>query len=387
VGGRPGDGFLAPALFLCLFAGQAGIIALSPVLPEVAADLGVSVATAGQLRSLGGLAAGLAAVGMGLLSGWIGLRNLLVLGLVLLGAGSLLSAGAPSFAALAAAQVVVGAGLALVLAGGLAAAAEWSSEEQRPRVLSWTLIGQPGAWIVGMPVIGLLGNVSWRLGWLAVPLLASVAALVALAARPADPPSDPGRGSWALLRHDREVLGWAVAELLGFSAWAGALVYAGALFVESYGASPGTAGLLLGLAAVAYLPGNFLARRHIETAARELLIAAPLCAAALVALFGAYRPGLAVSAAILAALAFFGGARTIAGSHRGLEVCSQRRLFAMRIRAAATQFGYLLGSALGGIALALGGYAGVGFVFAALFALASVPPLLVRPAPGAAALR
>jgi len=38
----------APALFLCLFAVQAGVIALSPVLAQVAADFGVSTATAGQ---------------------------------------------------------------------------------------------------------------------------------------------------------------------------------------------------------------------------------------------------------------------------------------------------------------------------------------------------
>ena len=50
-------------LFLCLFAGQAGLIALSPVLVEVASYLGVSTAAAGQLRTISGLAAGLTAAG------------------------------------------------------------------------------------------------------------------------------------------------------------------------------------------------------------------------------------------------------------------------------------------------------------------------------------
>jgi hypothetical protein len=45
----------------------------------------------------------------------------------------------------------------------------------------------------------------------------------------------------------------------------------------------------------------------------------------------------------------------------------------MRIRAAATQFGYLAGAALGGLALALWGYAGMGSTFGALFVLAAVP--------------
>jgi predicted MFS family arabinose efflux permease len=363
----------APALFICLFAVQAAVIALSPVLAQVAADFEVSTATAGQLRSVSGLIAGLTAVGMGRLSGRLGLRELLLTGLFTLGAGSLLSAAAPDFAVLAVAQVAVGAGMAMVLSGGLAAAAEWSLPEQRARVLSWALLGQPVAWIVGMPAIGLLGGLSWRWGWVAVPFLASVLAIIAVSARPSNGEREPPGGTWRLLVSDHQVARWALGELFAWSAWAGTLVYAGALFVESYGASTATAGFLLGAAAVAYLPGNLLARRRVDDSARMLVAAVPPIAALIVIVFGAYRPSLAASAAILALLAFVIAARTIAGSGLGLEVCSQRRVFAMRIRTAATQFGYLLGSALGGVALSAGGYPALGIAFGVLFALAAVP--------------
>lgn len=367
---------VAPALFLSLFAAQAAIVAVSPVLAEVAADLDVSTATAGQLRSVSGLAAGLVALSMGALTGRVGLRAMLLVGLGALAAGSLASAAATSFAVLAAVQVAVGAGLAAVLAAGLAAAAEWSPPERSTKVLSWTLIGQPSAWIVGMPVIGLVGELSWRLGWIVLPFLFAVVAAAAIWAQPADGPTDPAQGSWSLLRHDRTVAGWALGELLAFSAWAGALVFAGALFVESYDVSPGTAGLLLGLGAVAYLPGNFLARRWVGGSTRALLVLLPTVAAGLVVVLGVWRPALWVSAVAFAALTFVGAGRTIAGSALGLEVCSQRRVFAMRIRAAATQFGYLLGTAAGGLALAGGGYPALGVTFGALFLLAAVPHAL-----------
>lgn len=366
----------APTLFLCLFAGQAAVIAISPVLAEVARDFDVSTATAGQLRSVSGLAAGLVAIAMGAMTARLGLRELLSVGLVVLAAGSLLSAVAPSFAVLVAAQVAVGGGLAIVLAGGLAAAAQWSTSAGRAKLLSWTLIGQPAAWIVGMPVIGLLGALSWRWGWLAVPFAASAAALLFVRSRQPDAAREVGSGTWRLLRRNPEVAMWALGELFAFSAWAGTLVYAGALMVESYGASAGTAGLLLGAAAVAYLPGNFLGRRWVDSASRELLAWLPLVAAVLVAMLGAYRPAIGASATILAVLAFVAAGRTIAGSAIGLEVCSKRRVFAMRVRAAATQFGYLVGSALGGIALAAGGYPALGVTFAALFLLAAVPHAL-----------
>jgi DHA1 family inner membrane transport protein len=364
---------LAATLFACLFAVQGAVIALSPVLALVAADLDVSVATAGQLRTASGLAAGLTAVAMGPLAGRLGLRELLIAGLTAIGGGSLLSAAAPSFAVLAVAQVAIGVGLGLVLSGGLAAAAEWSAPERRAGVLSWALLGQPAAWIVGMPVIGLLGGLSWRWGWLAIPFLASAAALLAVAARPADPRREQPVGAWQLLAGDRRVAGWALSELLAWSAWAGTLVYAGALFVETYGVSTGAAGLLLGAAAVAYLPGNLLARRHVERSARLLVATTPPLAAAIVVVLGAYRPAVWVSAGLLALLAFVAAARTIAGSALGLEVCSRRRVFAMRIRTAANQFGYLLGSALGGVALATGGYAALGAAFGVMFLLAAAP--------------
>ena len=53
-----GYGAVSVALFLCLFAGQAALIAMSPVLAEAASDLHVSTAAAGQLRTITGLAAG-----------------------------------------------------------------------------------------------------------------------------------------------------------------------------------------------------------------------------------------------------------------------------------------------------------------------------------------
>lgn len=369
----------AATLFVCLFAVQAAVIALSPVLPAVAADFGVSTAAAGQLRTLAGLVAGLTAISIGRLTALLGLRELMLAGLATLAAGSLASAAAPSFAVLAAAQVLVGVGMAVVLSGGLAAAAEWADPGRRAHALSWALLGQPFAWIAGMPAIGLLGTVSWRWGWVAVPLLASLVALVAVARRQAEPHREPADGTWQLLADSPRVAAWAVGELCAWAAWGGTLVYSGALFVETYDLSTATAGLLLGLAAVAYFPGNLVARRHVDRSARLLVATLPPLAAALVALLGAVRPSAAFSVAVFALLTTVSAGRTIAGSALGLEVCAHRRVFAMRIRTAATQFGYLLGAAIGGVALSAGGYPAVGGAFAALFALSALPHLLTPP--------
>jgi predicted MFS family arabinose efflux permease len=371
---------LSPAvyLFICLFAAQSGILVLSPVLPAVAEDLGVSVAAAGQLRAVSGLAAGLAAVVLLRFGRRLPLERILDGGLVLLGAGSVLSALAPSFAALLAAQVVLGAAVAALLSGSLAAASAWGSEGDEARVLSWALIGQPVAWVVGQPLAGAIGSVSWRLVWIAVPLVTALVGLAATRACARRPGPDGRRDAPGGLGRGRDVVGWAGSELAASAAWAGTLVYAGALLGESYDVGPGTVGLVLGAGAAAYLPGNFLARRWSTHDGGRALVAFPVAGAVGSAAFGAVRPSLVVSAVLFAALAVVGGGRTYTGAAAGLALAHGHRLAAMSVRTAALQFGYLVGSVVGGVALGVGGYPALGLAFAGLFLLSAVPHAVAR---------
>jgi predicted MFS family arabinose efflux permease len=363
---------VSAVLFLCLFAAQLGLIALAPVLVNVAGDLGVSTAAAGQLRTIAGLAAGFTALALPVAARRLGLRRLLLGGAAILGIGSLASAAAPSFALLAAAQVPVGIGVAVLVATATAAAAEWVSPAARTRVLSWALIGNPAAWIVGMPLIGLLGQASWRYAWLALPLTAALAVGIAVARGRVSAPAATAGGGLGAALVDPDLKRWMVAELAAYSGWIGVLVYAGALFTESYGTSPATTGVLLALAAAAFTVGNLVFRRVADTEdPRRLLVRLALAMAALVALLGAMRPGPVVSALVLDAVAFLAGGRTLVGSAYGLRVAREQRTAAMAVRAAANQFGYFVGAATGGAALAVWGYVGLGVVLGLLLVVAA----------------
>ena len=111
-------------LFACLFASQSGLLVLSPILVDVAREFGVSTATAGQLRSISGATGGVTALVLATAARRPGLRELLSLGAALVALGSGLSAAAPSFTVLAAAQAVLGVGIGLLVAVGIAAAGE-----------------------------------------------------------------------------------------------------------------------------------------------------------------------------------------------------------------------------------------------------------------------
>jgi len=365
----------APILFLALFAAQAGFLVLTPILPEVAADLGVSTATAGALRIASGLAGTGVALTLGLTAPRLGLRDLVAAGLLLVALGSLAGAVAPSFPLLALSQLALGAGQATVVSAALAAAARWSAPAGRSRVLGWALLGQPAAWIVGVPVIGALASSSWRLT-MCVPFAASSIALAAVATRPPDAPAAPRARMQAVLGRDSALTGWAMGELLAYAAWGGTITFAAALMIESYGSSPTLVGLLIAAAATAYFPGNLLASRRTDRFARELLALLGGSLAVALALFGAIRPGLWFSAAMFGVIVLLVGGRTLSGSAAGLQAAPGSEVTVMSIRAAAMQLGIVIGAALGGAALAAGGYALLGAVLSILFAAGAVPHLV-----------
>lgn len=367
-----GHAGVSAVLFLSLFSSQAALIATTPVLAQIARDLDVSTALAGQLRTITGLAAGVTALLLPRIAGRVSLRRQLLGASLLIGFGSLASGAAPSFAVLALAQVPVGIGVATLMTTSTIAAAAWAPPELRTHVLSWALLGQPAAWIVGMPTIGLVGEQSWRYAWLAMPLAASVLAGAAVLRRASERPQPVRPARLAVAFSDRHLARWLLAELFANTAWAGTLVFAGALFVESYGTSPRLTGLVLATAAGAYVAGNRVTERRAWTGARAL-VALPLGLAASDALLGAWRPSIPVSALLLSAAAFAAGARTLVSSAHGLATRDELRPALMGSRAATMQFGYFGGSLVGGAALTVGGYAVFGAAMSVLFLAAAVP--------------
>ena len=245
-------------------------------------------------------------------------------------------------------------------------------------MLSWALLGPPAAWIVGMPVIGATGEASWRHGWLALPVLGALLALAATAARAPRRSSCPETATPSGLRRalwEPGAARWLGGELMANSAWTGTLVYAGAVFTEAHGISPGATGLLLAVVGAAYVVGNVTFRRRVAAEPDALLVRLALGLALLVAAFGALRSAVALSAALLAAAAFLAGARTLVGIAVGIRFAAEHRLPLLAARSATLQVGYLVGAATAGGALALGGYGALGVALGGLFVAAALPHL------------
>lgn len=359
-------------LFAALFAAQASILILSPTLPQIADEFRVSTAAAAQLRSVAGVTAALVALVLSVTGDRFRLGRLLAGGLALIGVGTMLSAIAPAFPLLLGAHVINGLGLAAVLSGALAASETWARAGESARVLSWALIGQPVAWIAGQPIVGLLSARSWRLAWVVVGSGSALLALWALAIRDRTVGDDGQRCDPHGLWRQPGVKRWAIGELLAFTAWSGVLVYSGAVFIEAYDLGVVTTGLLLGIVAAFYLPGNFMGRRWLADRSRWLLFAFPLISSVAAVLFVSAQVKLVPAFVAFSIAAFLAGGRTIAGAATGLQVAGGRRLAAMSLRTAAAQCGYLLGAAVGGTLLSTWGFPGVGWGMGVLFAIAGL---------------
>jgi predicted MFS family arabinose efflux permease len=358
-------------LFMCLFTSQSALLVLSPILVDVAREFGVSTAAAGQLRAISGAIGGVTALVLATAARRPGLRTLLSAGAGLVALGSVLSAAAPTFAVLAVAQAVLGTGVGLLVAVGIAAAWEWPPLHRRPHVLAWTIAGMPVAWIAGMPVVGLVAGHGWRFAWLAVPALMGVLTLALLRMRPADTPSRRTGAAMAAWRRP-EVARFTVGELLANAAWASVLTYSGALLLERSSMSPTVVALCLGLMATAMVPGTFSARRLVTNSTPQLLAGLTAFQGVAALAVGGLRAGVGVTVALLAVMAFVNGVRSMLASALGMDAAPEDRVAVMSMRAAANQFGYLLGAAAGGLALALEGFTLLGVTLAAMFAIAAL---------------
>jgi predicted MFS family arabinose efflux permease len=194
-------------------------------------------------------------------------------------------------------------------------------------------------------------------------------------------PAGTRRSAW----RDPDVARFATGELLANAAWASVLTYCGALMIETYGASRATVAIGLGFVAAAMFPGTFVGRRQAENASRGGLVALTLAQAASVAALGSVRSSLMLTLVLLALMAFTNGVRSMAASALGMDSTPKDAVTMMSVRAAANQFGYLLGAAAGGAAVALGGFGTFGIVLSVMFVLGAAahaaPARILAPAP------
>jgi predicted MFS family arabinose efflux permease len=175
--------------WLTLFVVGTDLFVVSPLLPLIAGEFGLSAASAGFSVTLFSLTYMLAAPACGALADRIGRRRVLTCGLLAFAGANLLTAASPGFAWLIASRIAAGAAAASVSPLVYAAIGEAAPAARRATWMAIAVSGLLLALSVGAPIGALLGAAEgWRQPFL---LLAGFGIALAIANRtvwPADPP-------------------------------------------------------------------------------------------------------------------------------------------------------------------------------------------------------
>ncbi|MGW2223027.1 MFS transporter [Nonomuraea sp. NPDC001684] len=235
---------------------------IAGLLPQVGADLDVSVGTAGQ--AVTAYALGVVAGGplMALLTSRLPRKGLAVGLMLLFAAGSAISAAAPSFGLLLAGRVVSSLSHAAFLALALVTATRVVPAERTGSAIATVASGFTVATLLGVPLGALLGeSAGWRAPFAVLTVLSLVGAMLLAAVLPRqEAPSTRLRDEVRVVTR-RPVLLAIATTAVGFSGVATVFTYIAPLLIRVSGFSAAAvSGLLLAYGAGSFI-GNLTAGR------------------------------------------------------------------------------------------------------------------------------
>jgi predicted MFS family arabinose efflux permease len=170
---------LPPALniiTLATFAASLSARALDPVLPHVADDFGVSIATAAAFASVFAFTFAIIQPVLGAAADLFGKARLMVVCLMLLGVANILGAMSTSFWMLFASRILAGIGSGGVFPVALSLTSDLVGPEKRQIAIGRTLMGSMTGNLLGASVSGLIGDF---MGWRGVLAVLGVLVIVA----------------------------------------------------------------------------------------------------------------------------------------------------------------------------------------------------------------
>lgn len=343
------------------FATALNVTLLSPLLVQIAADVGVSVAAAGQLATVAAACAGAMAVAVAPLLDRYPRRFWLRLQCTILVLGTLLAALAPSFGWLFAGRALAGVGGAVIGATCLAACGDlFADRADRNRAIAFVTCGFTLGAVFGLPLITLAAELSdWR--W-AIALPVPFALLViAGASKLPDAVATPTGSVWEAWRDGyRRVFGspptlWLLAAEIAFMvAWFSWIIYFGALAETAFAVGAGMLSALFLAGGVAELVGNNLApillRRR---SARDIGSVSAVVAGVNLLLIGVAYVGQGSLFAFMAVGSLVGAVLFIVLNVALLDSLPEGQGAVMSLQSASLEIGGALGVAATGAALAV----------------------------------
>ena len=360
-------------LCFAIFGAQNAVFMLPPILVEIASDLEISVAVAGQLATATFAAWAVSLITAGPLSDSFGRRPVILGGLLMLVASVVASAFAPTIEVFLALRVLTGLAAGMLPPTSVGVLSDVISAERRAQAVSSFLsigiltsaVSVPLA--LGLTDLGEANLGGWRFAFIVAGLLLAAGLLSNWLWFPRD-----GRErvrNWAFFSRYWSLVSlpfFQTAVAVGMSqriAFWTMVSYFAAYMRDTYELSVGFAALPLGIVAVGQAIGSFLGGPVATNQYRALLLGATSAAGGVCA-FLCFTMELELWAAVTVATV---GGGLLAVTMPALVVAStehsgESKSTGASIMGLSNQTGGALGAAVAGALLASAGYGGIGYL-------------------------
>ena len=203
--GQPRNQRLPPAInviALTSFAASLSTRALDPVLPHVAADFGVSIATAAAFSAVYAFTFAIVQPAVGAAADLFGKARLMIACLVLLGIANILGALAGSFPLLFASRILAGIASGGIFPVALGLTSDLVAPDKRQVAIGRTLAGSMTGNLLGASLSGLIGDfLGWRGVLVVLGGLAALTSVVVAAGFRGAQLTRPPKTNLSMLRH------------------------------------------------------------------------------------------------------------------------------------------------------------------------------------------
>jgi MFS transporter, DHA1 family, inner membrane transport protein len=350
---RPGKANLVLAtLFLGMFVLGSAELLVVGVLNLIAADLQISIPTAGTLVTAYALGLAIGGPLLTALTIRLNKRTVLVGALVLFILGNLVAVLTTSYGLFLAARVGAGAFQGLFIAAAFVAGTAVVPPERMGRAMSVVFSGVAVSAALGVPLGTLVGQaLGWRGSFVAIVVLSVIALIAGLVLVPSVPSTGGGAGDQARYAFAPRVLAVLVLNVLVFASLFAALTYI-VPFLESV---TGVSGPLISVFLLAYgvatAVGSFGGGRFADrNAARTLVVATAGTAVSLLALYLVGTIAVLV-ALVLVAWGLFAFGMVPSLQYRVVSLAGSGGALAQSLPASAANLGIAFGSLAGGAAI------------------------------------
>jgi predicted MFS family arabinose efflux permease len=346
---------------------------IAAILPQIAADLSVTVAAAGQLMGIFAISYAVSSPILTAATGKVDRRKLLLLSMAAFAVGNVIAATTRSYAALAVVRVLLACAAGIYTPNANALASVLVAPQHRARAIAVVNGGLTVAIAIGVPLGAVVGNhLGWRLTFAGVAGLAAIAVAGLAAGLPAGVGSGMVTASLAerlrVVRMPRVVptllvtTSWAVGTYTVYSFVAPFLTSATPL----RGAQVGYALFLWGASAgIGLFVGGSVADKRRPRPVIGAAIGTLAFALATLSVCAHWIPVSAALVPVLAAIALWGVSAWAffpAQQEQLIETVGVKLApLALSLNASFMYLGFSLGSALGAVALVRFGVANLGW--------------------------